>query len=136
MLKTTDTLYYDGNCPLCMNEMKVLTRLKNDALNLINIHEITADSPAFVIDKSEMLSILHLQTENGIWLKGLDATVRAWRHTFIGRLFTPLRWPLISKIADAVYYRWAEKRACHLGYSNQCAIATGPKEPSSRPPTT
>lgn len=119
MIETRDTLYYDGKCAQCSAEMRLLTRLKNQSLSLIDIHELTPDSPIFSIPKNNLLSVLHLQTEQGIWLKGLDANVRAWRHTYFGWLMMPLRWPVLKKIADLIYYRWAQNRACRLGYAEK-----------------
>ncbi|MBX2848522.1 MAG: DUF393 domain-containing protein [Acidiferrobacterales bacterium] len=116
MINTQDTLYYDGGCSQCATEMRLLSRLKNQSLELVDIHDNANDSAFNSFTKNELLSVLHLKTYDGIWLKGLDATVRAWRHTYFGWLIMPLRWPLISKAADAIYYRWAENRACRLGY--------------------
>jgi predicted DCC family thiol-disulfide oxidoreductase YuxK len=116
MKKSTDTLYYDGSCAQCSGEMRLLMKLKNETLELVNIHELNGTSQVDSIDKNELLSVLHLQTDQGIWVKGLDANVRAWRHTHFGWLIMPLRWPVIRKIADKVYYHWANKRACRLGY--------------------
>ena len=116
MKKSSDTLYYDGNCSQCTGEMRLLMRLKNDSLKLINIHELTSPSPALQMNKNDLLSVLHLYTGQGEWLKGLDANVRAWRHTYFGWLLMPLRWPVIGKIADKIYYHWAQKRASRLGY--------------------
>lgn len=107
-----DTLYFDGRCSLCRHEIKWMARWANDSLILIDVHG-TADLPK---EKSEFLKILHLQTASGEWKLGLDASVIAWRHTPIGFLFTPLRWPLIKPIADRLYNHWAKQRFCKLRY--------------------
>lgn len=122
MLKTSDTLYYDGSCPQCMREIRLLNYIKNDYLVLVNIHEIKSDSPVCLMDKNQLLSVLHLQTEQGDWLTGLDANVRAWQHTRAGWLLRPLRWPMINKFTDFVYAQWAKRRACRLGYVNNSII--------------
>ena len=70
-----NTLYYDGLCPLCSHEIRLLKRFKDEALTLIDIHSEQNQQPFF--DKITLLSILHLQTSDGQWHKGLDATVRA-----------------------------------------------------------
>ncbi|MCH2191730.1 MAG: DUF393 domain-containing protein [Gammaproteobacteria bacterium] len=110
---STETLYYDGKCALCSKEIKTLQRLKDSDLVLIDLHSLRNDeftqSP-----KSAMLELLHLQTANGTWLTGLDATVQAWSHTKIGWLFKPLRWPVVGTVADFFYKKWASRRYCKL----------------------
>lgn len=115
-----DILFYDGNCSQCAGEIRLLSRLKDSALDLVNIH----DTQTQFGDKTphELLSVLHLKQSDGEWQLGLDATVSAWRHTSFGWLLLPLRWPLIRNIADWAYYRWADKRACRLGYSDKCRL--------------
>jgi predicted DCC family thiol-disulfide oxidoreductase YuxK len=111
-----DTLYYDGNCPLCRKEITLLERLKDDRLSLQDVHTSGVVDSEAAPDKLDMLRILHLQKESGEWLKGLDANVAAWQHTRLGWLFSILRWPGIRSIADQVYNRWADRRFCKLGY--------------------
>ena len=33
-----DTLYYDGNCPLCMREIRLLSRIADSGLALVDLH--------------------------------------------------------------------------------------------------
>ena len=108
----TDTLYFDGRCSLCRHEIKWMSRWADDSLILIDVHE-SNDLPK---EKAEFLATLHLQTDSGEWRLGLDATVAAWKHTPIGFLFAPLRWPLIKPIADKLYSYWAKQRYCKLSY--------------------
>jgi len=107
-----DTLYYDGNCPLCSYEIRILNRYKDNKLHLIDIH--SQDNRQQSKNKLELLLVLHLQTKEGQWLTGLDATVAAWQHTRVGFAFKPLRWPLIKPVSDYVYKKWAVNRQCKL----------------------
>ena len=117
------TLFYDGRCAMCSTEMRLLRRLKSTNLQLADIHQVDlCQWPLPSLDKgvpdhqTQLLSVLHLHTEENEWKTGLDATVAAWSHTAIGWVFKPLRWPLIRNVADYVYTRWARNRACKLGY--------------------
>lgn len=107
-----DTLYYDGRCSLCNHEIKWMARWADDSLVLIDIHEAD-DLPK---GKAVLFETLHLQTSSGEWKQGLDATVTAWKHTSIGFLFIPLRWPLIRPVADRLYRQWSKQRFCKLPY--------------------
>ena len=103
-----DTLHYDGRCPLCMREIRLLSRIAGPGLALVDLHDIP-DQPGQPTRLIKLTS-LHLYSREGQWLTGVDATVRAWSHTRWGFLFRVLRWPLVGPLADAVYRYWARKR--------------------------
>lgn len=102
-----NTLYYDGQCPLCSKEMQRLGRLQDGDLRLVDIHRNPLPEGK---TRAELLEVLHLCDANGEWMSGLDANVKAWQHTSWGWLFAWLRWPLIATIADRVYAIWARRR--------------------------
>lgn len=116
-----NTLFYDGQCPICMKEMRLLNRYKNARLILQDIHHSGTPAIAKPYCNEQLLAVLHLKTARGSWLKGLDATVAAWGHTRFGFLLKPLRWPLIGSIADYFYYRWAERRVCNIQTNSTCS---------------
>jgi len=103
-----DTLFYDGQCPLCEKEIRWLKKVQDGLLDFQNIHE--RSNQQLPIDKVDMLKQLHLQLPSGEYLIGLDATVRSWSHTPYGILLKPLRWPILRNIADHFYHQWAERR--------------------------
>ncbi|MEH6592239.1 MAG: DUF393 domain-containing protein [Halioglobus sp.] len=115
---THATLYYDGQCPLCMKEMARLGRLKDERLNLTDIHTLPpgTDLP----DTTALLRDLHLRLHDGRMLTGVDANVAAWQYTRHGAWFRWMRWPSIRNIADLIYSRWARWRYESL-YSQTCA---------------
>lgn len=117
-------LYYDGQCPLCRGEIARLDRLSDAALETIDVHTLDA-APAIMETR---LRTLHLETENGSVLTGLDANVHAWRYTRFGFLLGWLRWPLIGRVADVVYGAWARRRFRRLyplGYAAYRARTPG-----------
>ncbi|MFT5014636.1 MAG: putative DCC family thiol-disulfide oxidoreductase YuxK [Candidatus Azotimanducaceae bacterium] len=111
MENNKDTLYYDGQCPLCSREMDVLAKMKSDDLNLVDIHQLSAvDVPP----RNEMLEVLHLKTRNGEWITGVDASVQAWSSTRMGWLWKLLKLPIINQVAKYVYAVWAKRRYAKL----------------------
>lgn len=102
-----DTLYYDGQCPLCSKEIAVLKRWQRGGLAFVDIHSL--DSSNDLSRQIKMLQILHLR-RGDIWLTGVDATVAAWSHTPVGLLFKTLRLPLLSVLVDKAYMKWAKRR--------------------------
>ena len=111
-MKTTnptarDTLYFDGQCPICTREVTKLQELSGDSLFLQNIHEVEeGDLPT----RETLLRELHLKTADGDMLVGIDANVAAWQHTRFGVFLRWLRWPLIRSFSSRVYALWAERR--------------------------
>ncbi len=113
---TTDTLFFDGQCPLCLREMTHLRRLKDDALELVDIHSLpeSGDLPP----RDQLLAVLHLRRGQS-WLTGVDASVAAWQHTRYAALWRWMRWPIIAPLIDTVYRRWAIWRFNRL-YGKRC----------------
>lgn len=110
-----DLLYYDGACPLCRREMRVLARLKTRSLALVDVHGLADDHQP---PKAALLQVLHLRRANQEWVKGVEANVAAWSHTRIGFLWRLLTIPGIRWLTDKVYYSWAERRYARL----YCAV--------------
>jgi predicted DCC family thiol-disulfide oxidoreductase YuxK len=104
-----DTLYYDGACPLCRAEIGKLEKFSGDRIQLKDVHRLDADETT--VDKSELLSRLHLHTADGQWITGLKANIRAWQHTPFAGLWRMLDWPLINRISYPCYELWLRRRA-------------------------
>lgn len=112
------TLYYDGQCPLCAKEMDRLEKLKDQHLQLADIHTLASDQD--LPDKDTLLRTLHLRLPDGHLLTGADANVAAWQYTRHGVWFRWMRWPLISGLVDRFYDAWARHRYNRL-YSRSCS---------------
>ena len=111
-----DTLYYDGNCPLCLKEVARLNELADQDLVLCDIFELEEDTS--LPERDTLLRELHLKTSSGALLTGVDANVAAWRHTDRGFLFAWMTWPIIKPCMDALYRGWARWRYRRL-YGDQ-----------------
>ncbi|MCH1493207.1 MAG: DUF393 domain-containing protein [Luminiphilus sp.] len=102
-----DKLYFDGHCPLCVKEMNRLREIKDDDLDLVDIHTLTdSETP---VNKDTLLRVLHLE-KNGQMITGIDANVAAWQHTRYGLLWRWMQLPLIRPIVEFAYNRWARWR--------------------------
>ena len=132
-----DTLYYDGQCPLCADEIDALRRRRGDALRLVDIHEaavppfdleVPGDEPqAAKPSRDDLLRTLHLQRADGSWLRGADANVAAWQGTRRGRMLAVLRWPLVRHLVDAGYALWARWRYWRLYGRQYCEEVHAPR---------
>jgi len=105
------TIFYDGNCPLCAKEIKMLKNRNADgnlAFEDIYAHDFSTKYPE--LDWQALNDKIHGVDENGNIFIGLDVTHKAWSLVGVGWLYAPLRWPLIKVVADAGYRFFARHR--------------------------
>jgi predicted DCC family thiol-disulfide oxidoreductase YuxK len=101
-----DTLYYDGQCPLCKREIARLRKI-SDGLELCDIHAVV---DAGLPSRDTLLRNLHFRSAQGEFVTGLDANVAAWQYTRFGWLWQVLQWPMIRPVAARCYSLWARRR--------------------------
>lgn len=103
------TLYYDGECPLCLREIHMFEGRNADArLELIDIADPTADTlPG--LSRDEMLACLHARFQDGHTVKGIDATYWSYRAVGLGWLVKPLSWRWARP-----FWEWAYRQFCRL----------------------
>lgn len=108
------SIFFDGQCPLCVKEMRNLKkRDRSKRLNLIDINRADFEQQYPEIPRQQAMQKLH-----GYWftnqqkhlLVGLDVTYHAWRLVGKGWLIRPLRWPGIRIVADKLYLLFARHR--------------------------
>ena len=106
------TIFYDGQCPLCLAEMRQLKKYDTSAqLVLADLHDADFAVNYPHIDRPRAMRMLHAQLENGAMLYGLDVTCKAWSIVGRHRWLAILRWPLIRKLADIIYLLFARYRS-------------------------
>lgn len=104
------TIFYDGQCPLCVAEMSQLAREdKDDLIELVDIHHENFNQRFPEIKHDEAMKVLHGRYK-GKTLLGLEVTHRAW--TLVGKGFwvAPLNWPVIKPLSHIVYLFFAKYR--------------------------
>lgn len=104
------TIFYDGECPLCSEEMKQLKKHDdNSDIVLINLHQDDFSIHFPQVDKTKAMKILHGYYQNKLLL-GLEVTHRAWTLVGRGMYVAPLEWPIIKQLSHAVYLIVAKYR--------------------------
>lgn len=104
-------IFFDGQCPLCCNEMRALQSFDHHArIELVDVHNPEAMQRYPLIDKTKALSILHGIDQQGQLLLGLDVTVLAWRLVNRHRWLFITRLPVLKAISDRVYLLFAKHR--------------------------
>ncbi|WP_136483665.1 DUF393 domain-containing protein [Vibrio sp. H11] len=104
------TIFFDGQCPLCVREMRALKRY--DDHNLIALIDINSDQMADYpdIDPAEAQRIILAYNNRNQLIRGLDVLHQAWRLVGKGWIYAPTRWPLIKTLADQCYLLFAKHR--------------------------
>lgn len=115
MSERQDVLYYDGACPLCTREIKLVRRLAR-GIDFIDVHQLSDAELPGDFARDALLRDLHLQDRSGQWHIGLAANVGLWQRTRFGFLWRVLQWPLIHPIARWGYRWWADRRFVKMGY--------------------
>ncbi|WP_034475157.1 thiol-disulfide oxidoreductase DCC family protein [Aestuariibacter salexigens] len=107
----TLTIFYDGQCPLCMKEMSHLMKLNRDGC--LRFEDIMADdfSQRFPdLNWQHLNDRIHGQWQDGSVIQGLDVTYHAWRLVGKGWVYGWMRWPVIRWFADKAYLLFAKHR--------------------------
>ncbi|TLU65129.1 DUF393 domain-containing protein [Thalassotalea litorea] len=104
-------IYYDGHCPLCVQEMRSLQGKNTaNAIYFVDINRLDFSELYPHIDVDKAKAILHGEDDAGNLMYGLDVTYRAW--SLVGEKWrvAPLRWPIIRSGADKAYLMFAKHR--------------------------
>ncbi len=104
------TIFYDGNCPMCVFEMQKLKQHDDKSLlKLVNIHGDGFSKRYPHINIERALQVLHGEYQ-GELLLALDVTHRAWTLVGLGRVVAPLQYPIIKQVSHLVYLVFAKYR--------------------------
>lgn len=110
------TLYFDGGCPLCAREIKLLSaRATPDRLLFVDISDEAFDAKSLGLTLGQMESSLHARFDDGTWVKALDATLWSWRAAGLGIWAAPLSWRLTRPLLNLGYRLFCRWRP-HLAW--------------------
>lgn len=98
-----DTLFYDGECPICQREVALLRKRKTESLKLVDVHR---DDSLTAQQREQLTNRLHVLCANGAWLTGYQANLQAWKHTDLNRWVPLLNVLPIRKLGEVGYELW------------------------------
>ncbi|WP_164932034.1 DUF393 domain-containing protein [Janthinobacterium sp. 17J80-10] len=105
------TLYYDGNCPFCLAEMRRLMRWNSAGrLGFVDISRPDFDPAPLGVDMAALDRELHSSTADGRVLVGIDSMLAAY--TLVGRawIVLPLRVHALRPLLASLYRGFARNR--------------------------
>lgn len=106
------TLYFDGNCPLCVREIAFMRWLDRGKGNLLLVDIAAPDFDAEARGKSyvELMARIHGQLPSGEWVEGMEVFRRGYGAVGLGWLMAPSAWPVIGPLFDRLYRFFARNR--------------------------
>lgn len=104
-------MLYDGHCPLCSREVRVLRRKdKHQRLSFIDITSGDFDPAQFGITLAQAHARMHAQLPDGRIITGMQAFREIYRTLGIGWIMAPTGWPILRPIFDLLYAGFARVR--------------------------
>ncbi|CAD79100.1 MAG TPA: DUF393 domain-containing protein [Rhodopirellula baltica] len=109
-------VFYDGECPLCLREIKLLKWL--DRKNRIQFTDIAADdfnAAEYEKTPAQFMDEIHGRLPDGQWIIGVEVFRQLYSAVGLGPLVWPTRLPGISHALDFGYQVFAKNRLRSTG---------------------
>ncbi|MCA9646588.1 MAG: DUF393 domain-containing protein [Polyangiaceae bacterium] len=127
-------VFFDGECPLCVREIRMLQKL--DRRQRIRFTDIAApefDAAALGTDYLTLMDKIHGRLPNGEWITGVEVFRRLYSAVGLSPLVALTRLPGLSHGLDFAYERFAKNRLKWTGRCDAagCAVPHPQKQQSS-----
>jgi len=123
--------FYDGHCPLCVHEVKVLRRLdRRQRIRFVDIAAEGFDAGSVGVTVEVLMARIHGRLPDGTLVEGVEVFRRLYTAVGFGVLVAPTRLPGISQLLD-LGYRWFAKNRLRLTgrcADGACELPAGPKK--------
>lgn len=122
------TLLFDGGCPLCLREVKILRRrdAERGRLAFVDVDDPAYDPARYGgITYADAMGRMHALRADGEVIRDVEVFRQAYGLVGLGWLYAPTRWPLLRPLVDAVYGLWARWRLTITGRPSMEALCRG-----------
>lgn len=110
----TVEVFYDGACPLCMREIRMLMRKDRDAkIVFTDIAAADFDPAGVGTTMSELMAKIKGRLPDGTWIEGVEVFRQLYTAIGWGRVVAVTRVPGISAVLS-LCYRWFAKNRLRL----------------------
>ena len=104
-------LLYDGACPLCRREMRLLQRLdRSGHLAFEDVSSPGFDPARYGTTREELLGVIHGVFPDGHIVRKVEVFREAYRAVGLGWLLAPTGWPGLRWVFDKLYALFARYR--------------------------
>lgn len=128
-------VFYDGECPLCLREVRWLGRL--DVRRRIRFTDIAAagfEPSALGLDLPRLMARIHARLPSGEWVEGVEVFRRLYAAVGYERLVRASRWPFVSGLLERSYRWFAQNRLRLTGRCETQACAVKPPDRRGKRP--
>jgi predicted DCC family thiol-disulfide oxidoreductase YuxK len=116
------TVLYDGNCPLCLREVRML-KARDPQGRSAGFEDISApgfDPARYGRSHPELMARIHGVLPDGRLVEGMEVFRRVYAAVGLGWLLAPTGWPLLRTVFDAAYRWFARNRLRLTGRGEVC----------------
>ncbi len=104
-------MFYDGDCPLCMREVRMLMRKdKKDKILFTDIAAPGFDAASYGKTHDDLMARIHGRLPDGTWIEGVEVFRRVYDAIGFGALVSLTKLPGVSHLADLGYTLFAKNR--------------------------
>ena len=105
------TIYYDGECPLCLAEIHYLkSRNKNRLIEFVDVAAAQYDEATHQLSCQLALAAMHGRLADGTLLKGIPVFTEAYRRSDLPMLAWIFSRTWLEPFLSAMYYVFAKYR--------------------------
>jgi len=120
-------VFYDGGCPVCLREVRVLRRLdRRRRVRFTDIDAVGFQAPPRGPSFDDLMARIHARTSDGTWVEGVEVFRRLYTAVGFGPLVHVSRWPGIAQVLDWGYAIFARNRTRWFGRctTGTCAVSS------------
>lgn len=120
--------FFDGDCPLCVREMSMLSRLdRRGLIRRTDIASASFDPGSYGKTQHDFMQRMHGRLPDGRWVEGVEVFRHMYRAVGFGPLVALSRQPGIRQLLDWAYERFAANRLRWTGRCHDEACTVGPE---------
>jgi predicted DCC family thiol-disulfide oxidoreductase YuxK len=124
----TVEVFYDGQCPLCMREIRMLRRLdRRSRILFTDIAAADFDAQPTGLDHATLMAKIHGRLPGGELIEGVEVFRRLYAAVGFGWLVSLTRIPGISHGLDLAYRWFARNRLRLTGRCNDGRCEVTPR---------
>ena len=125
-------VFYDGQCPLCMREIRMLRGLDRDGqIRFTDISAAGFDASSLGLDLSAMMKRIHGRLPNGELIEGVEVFRKLYAAVGFRKLVGLSRAPGLSQALDLAYELFAKNR---LRLTGRCETGACELPTPAQPP--
>ena len=114
-------VFYDGECPLCMREIRMLKgRDRDGRIRFTDIAVPGFDCASIGVDQDTLMKRIHARLPSGQLVEGVEVFRLLYAAIGLGPLVAVTRLPGVSQVLDAAYALFAKNR---LRLTGRCVKA-------------